>query len=172
MLFPPIISPSSNLFACEQYVADNGEKSSVGKPFAFDLGGESKEKNMRIIPTWLHGPLDYLMGLLLIAAPWIFRLNAGGAETYVLIIIGCAMILLAAITDYEAGIVRGLTMSQHLWVDAATGIFLAASPWIFHFSDFTYLPHVVLGLGELIAAMMTDTKIHRHAPFPARPRRV
>jgi hypothetical protein len=126
---------------------------------------------MRFIPTWFHGAMDYLMGLFLIASPWVFRFNADGAETYVMVCLGGAMVVLALVTDYEVGVLRGITMSQHLWIDAAAGLFLAASPWIFHFSQFTYLPHLILGLGEVVAALTTQTKVHRHAPYPSRPRR-
>jgi hypothetical protein len=36
---------------------------------------------MRMIPTRVHGVLDYLVGALLVAAPWLFDFNRGGAET-------------------------------------------------------------------------------------------
>jgi hypothetical protein len=36
---------------------------------------------MRFIPTRIHGMMDYAMGLLLIAAPWLFGFARGGAET-------------------------------------------------------------------------------------------
>jgi hypothetical protein len=47
---------------------------------------------MRFIPTRIHGIMDYAMGLLLIAAPWIFRFNRGGAETWVPVILGIGAI--------------------------------------------------------------------------------
>ncbi len=43
---------------------------------------------MRFIPTRLHGVLDYLVGTLLIAAPWLLNFNRGGAETWVPVILG------------------------------------------------------------------------------------
>jgi len=36
---------------------------------------------MRVIETKTHGYMDYLMGVLLIAAPWLFDFARGGAET-------------------------------------------------------------------------------------------
>ena len=38
---------------------------------------------MRFISTRVHGILDYLMGPLLIASPWLFDFDNGGAETWV-----------------------------------------------------------------------------------------
>lgn len=42
------------------------------------------------------------------------------------------------------------------WVPVVMGLtLLAASPWIFGFSDRVYLPHVVFGLLEIGAGLMT-----------------
>lgn len=111
---------------------------------------------MRFIPTRIHGMLDYLMGALLIAAPWILDFNRGGAETWVPVILGAGVIMYSLLTDYELGISKTLSMRTHLMLDLIGGIILAASPWIFGFSDFVYLPHLVLGLAEIGAAVFTE----------------
>jgi hypothetical protein len=110
---------------------------------------------MRFIPTRIHGMLDYLMGALLIAAPWILDFNRGGAETWVPVILGAGVILYSLFTDYELGAVRKLSMSAHLWLDLLGGAFLAASPWLFGFDEYVYLPHLILGLAEMGAAIFT-----------------
>ena len=38
---------------------------------------------MRIISTRIHGIIDYLTGLLLIVAPWLFGFANGGAAQWV-----------------------------------------------------------------------------------------
>lgn len=43
---------------------------------------------MRFIPTRVHGMLDYLIGILLIAAPWLFDFDRGGMETWIPVILG------------------------------------------------------------------------------------
>lgn len=110
---------------------------------------------MRFIPTRIHGVLDYLMGALLIAAPWILDFNRGGAETWVPVILGAGVILYSIFTDYELGVVRKLSMPTHLMMDLAGGVFLAISPWLFGFDDFVYLPHLILGIAEIGAAIFT-----------------
>lgn len=110
---------------------------------------------MRFIPTRIHGVLDYLMGALLIAAPWLLDFNRGGAETWVPVILGAGVILYSIFTDYELGAVRKLSMSTHLMLDLIGGIFLAISPWLFGFNDFVYLPHLILGIAEVGAAVFT-----------------
>lgn len=112
---------------------------------------------MRLFSTSVHGVLDYTVGALLIAAPWIFGFARGGAEQWVFVAAGGAALVYSAFTDYEFGLVRKLPMPIHLWLDAFSGVFLAASPWIFGFDQRVWLPHVVAGLFEVFAASVTDT---------------
>jgi hypothetical protein len=117
---------------------------------------------MKILSTRAHGILDYLMGVLLIAAPWLLDLARGGAETWVPVILGAGMIVYSMITDYEMGFSHTLSMRTHLILDLISGVFLAASPWIFGFNEYVYLPHLILGILEIGAALMTET-VPRHA---------
>jgi hypothetical protein len=97
------------------------------------------------------------MGILLIAAPFIFDFNRGGAETWVPIVLGAGAILYSLMTDYELGLSKTISMRTHLTLDLMSGLLLAASPWIFGFSDYVSTPHLVLGLAEVGAALMTKT---------------
>ena len=123
---------------------------------------------MRFIETKTHGYLDYIMGALLIAAPWIFDFDRGGAETWVPVILGIAMIGLALMTDYELGASRQISMRTHLMIDLISGAILAASPWLFGFADYVWEPHLILGILEMGAALMTkrnpsnERSHHRH----------
>lgn len=110
---------------------------------------------MRMIPTKVHGYLDYAMGALLIAAPWLFDFARGGAETWVPVILGAGTILYSLFTDYELGVSKGISMGTHLTLDLAGGLLLAISPWLFGFADFVYVPHLVLGILEIGASLMT-----------------
>jgi hypothetical protein len=50
-----------------------------------------------------------------------------------------------------------ISMRVHLVLDALGGIVLAASPWLFQFHEYVWMPHVVFGLLEFGAAAMTQT---------------
>lgn len=113
---------------------------------------------MRFLPTRIHGYMDYLMGVLLIAAPWLLGFARGGAETWVPVVLGAGVILYSSMTDYELGAVKALSMPTHLWLDGMGGALLAASPWLFGFSEYVWVPHLVLGLLEIGSALMTETR--------------
>jgi len=110
---------------------------------------------MRFISTRIHGIMDYLMGPLLIAAPWLFDFANGGAETWVPVIIGIMILLQQIMSDNEVGVFKSISMATHLRMDFIIGIFLAASPWIFDFDEYVWEPHVILGLMALAASLMT-----------------
>jgi hypothetical protein len=117
---------------------------------------------MKILPTKVHGALDYIVGLLLIVAPWLFGFARGGSETWIPVILGIMVFIYSLFTDYEWSVTQKLPMKTHLLLDALSGIFLAASPWIFHFNDFVYLPHLVVGLFEVLVAAITDSTPYRN----------
>jgi type IV secretory pathway VirB2 component (pilin) len=112
---------------------------------------------MRFIPTRIHGILDYLVGIILIAAPWLLDFNRGGAETWVPVIIGIVILLQTIMTDFEVGMVRMIPMGTHLTMDFFIGLFLAASPWLFGFADFVWVPHVIFGVVAILASLTTHT---------------
>jgi hypothetical protein len=127
---------------------------------------------MRILPTRVHGVLDYTVGLFLIGAPWLLGFDYGGAETVVFVIFGVTAIFYSLFTDYELGVARMLNMRIHLLLDIAAGLFLAASPWLFGFADDVMIPHIVFGAFSVLVALSSETtagravrhsRHHRHA---------
>jgi hypothetical protein len=102
--------------------------------------------------------LDYGMGALLIVAPWLLGFADGGPEMWVPILLGAGVIVYSLLTDYELGVARAIPMSTHLALDAAGGVLLAASPWLFGFADDVWVPHLVLGILEIGASLMTRTR--------------
>lgn len=112
---------------------------------------------MRFIPTRIHGMADYLIGALLIIAPWIFGFSDAGIAAWLPVVLGAGVILYSLLTDYELGAVHTIPMPIHLVLDAAGGVLLAISPWLFGFSELVWIPHLVVGLLEIGAAITTHT---------------
>lgn len=115
----------------------------------------TKTLSMRFLPTRIHGVLDYTVGGFIAASPWLLGFARGGAETKVPEAAGKAAVVYSLFTDYEWGIKKMIPMRQHLLLDLAGGVLLAASPWLFGFAKKTCLPHLLMGLFEIGAALVT-----------------
>ena len=111
---------------------------------------------MRVIPTNIHGIVDYIVGLLLVAAPWLLGFDNDGPQTWVPVAAGLLTIGASMFTDYEWGLVRSIPIPAHLGLDILLGAILAASPWIFGFADAVWIPHVAVGLGEILIAALSQ----------------
>ncbi|WP_207538996.1 SPW repeat domain-containing protein [Sabulicella rubraurantiaca] len=112
---------------------------------------------MRVISTRTHGVLDYLTGLLLIVVPYLLGFADGTAAQYVPQALGVLLLGSSIMTDYELGLMRMIPMPVHLTMDIAMGVLLAASPWLFGFADRVFWPHLLVGLFEIAAGLMTRT---------------
>jgi hypothetical protein len=109
-----------------------------------------------MIPTRLHGIIDYAVGILLILAPYLLGFADGSAAQLVPMTLGAGAILYSLLTDYELAAARLIPMPAHLGLDVVSGLFLAFSPWLFGFSDLIWLPHLIVGVTEIVIALMTD----------------
>jgi SPW repeat-containing protein len=115
-------------------------------------------RGLRIIPTSVHGVIDYAVGILLIAAPWIFGAADNRGAKWTWIIVGAIMLGSALMTNYELGVMHLIPMHVHLAMDTMLGLFLAASPWIVGYSNEGlngWLPPLVVGLAEVGTSMMS-----------------
>ncbi|HEU0137487.1 MAG TPA: SPW repeat protein [Flavobacterium sp.] len=72
--------------------------------------------------------------------------------------VGAGAIVYSLMTAYELGAAKVISMPTHLTIDFISGAFLAASPWIFNFADEVYLPHLIVGILEIGASLMTKTQ--------------
>ncbi len=112
---------------------------------------------MRVLSTRVHGIMDYVLGVLLLASPYLFGFATGGVKQWLPMILGIAVIGISLLTRYEWGALRVIPMPVHLTIDGLSGALLAVSPWLFGFSGIVFVPHLVLGLIELGTSLMTET---------------
>lgn len=96
------------------------------------------------------------MGVLLIASPWILGFADVEAAKWSAVAVGALMLIMSLMTDYEGGAKKAISMGTHLTMDLLAGLFLAASPWLLGFNDQVYLPHLILGIMEIGAALCTQ----------------
>lgn len=126
----------------------------IGLAWAY-LRQPEEKRDFRFIPPYVHGILDYLVGALLIAMPWLFGFAQGGAETWVPVIVGAGAILYSLFTDYPLGVVRRLPLSRHLILDGLGGFFLFVSPFLFGFGNEVLDPFLIFGALEIGVAIFT-----------------
>jgi hypothetical protein len=118
---------------------------------------------IRFLPTSVHGVLDYLVGIALIAAPYLFGFaSVGGIAVYLPIILGIGLILYSLITNYELGIpgIKFIPMPYHLVFDFVAAALLAASPFLFGFANKplnVWLPHLVVGIAVILVVLVSQT---------------
>ncbi len=117
---------------------------------------------MRFLPTKVHGLLDYLVGIALIAAPWLFQFqDVGGMAVYLPIVLGVGLIVYSIFTNYEWGLVKVLPMPYHLVVDFVAAALLALSPWLFGFANQkwnAWVPHVAVGVVVILVVLVSKTQ--------------
>lgn len=118
-----------------------------------------------MISSKIHAILDYTVGILLIAAPWLLGFADNTAATIIPVILGASTVIYSLFTNYEYSLVRLLPYKIHLMIDFMAGLLLLASPWLFGFNDRIYFPHVILGVFEIIAVILSRKEtaaVHRH----------
>lgn len=109
-----------------------------------------------------HGVWEYLVGVLLIASPFLLDVDGGGAKA-VAILLGVALIALAAASEGVTGLVDQVPVPAHAVVDYVVAGVLIASPFLFGFSDDGEPTALFLVLGVLHLVLSIAT---RYLPAP------
>ncbi len=117
----------------------------------------------KFIPTKVHGALDYIVGIALILAPWLFGFSeVGGAAVVIPMVLGVGLILYSLFTKYEWGLIKVVGMPYHLVIDVLASLLLIASPFIFGFYDMdmwnVWVPHVVVGIAVILVVIFSQTQ--------------
>lgn len=117
--------------------------------------------SLRVIPTQVHGVLDYLTGGALLVAPGLLGLGDEPRAALTLRLAGGGAAAYSLLTDYELGLVKLIPMPAHLALDAMSGTLLASSPWLLGFAERGtryWLPHALVGATEVLAAATSKTR--------------
>jgi hypothetical protein len=129
--------------------------------------------SIRFVPTSVHGIFDYIGGILLIAAPFVFGYyNLGGIAVILPIVLGVGLILYSLLTNYERGIpaLKFIPMPVHLVLDFVASALLAVSPFLFGFAHQglnVWLPDVIAGVGVILLVLVTQTHPQERAKVAA-----
>jgi hypothetical protein len=110
---------------------------------------------MRVIPTWVHGLADYVIGFFLLVAPDLLRLFHSEQVQWVPRHFGVAILFLAFASRNEVALFKLISMRAHLVIDYLIGISLAVSPWVLGFYKIVWAPHLLCGILIFTLALFT-----------------
>ena len=114
---------------------------------------------MKFLSPQVHGVLDYLLGALFIAAPFMFGFVSPLAQI-ISLAIGASVILLSLLTRYPLGVLRVIPFPVHGAVEFVAALALIAMPW---FAGFEGVPparnfFVATGVALFAVWLTTDYK--------------
>jgi hypothetical protein len=108
------------------------------------------------IPRFIHGALEYAVGVLLIAAPFLFSFKSHAAVA-VAIVVGVLVLVVAASSDGPTSLVDSVPISAHLLFDVVLAAVLIAAPFLFAFNEESAPTafFIVLGVAHLLMTIGT-----------------
>jgi hypothetical protein len=108
------------------------------------------------IPRFAHGAIEYAIGVLLIAAPFLFDFKASAAVA-VSIVAGVLVLVVASSSDGPTSLVNSVPTSAHLLFDVGLAAVLVASPFLFGFNRESAPTafFIVLGVAHLLMTIGT-----------------
>ena len=109
------------------------------------------------ISRFLHGTIEYLVGALLLAAPFLLAFEADAAVA-LSIVAGVVLIAVAASTEGPTSLINSLPLPVHLLLDLALSAVLIAAPFLFGFSDESSPTAFFLVLGVLHLLITIGTR--------------
>ena len=91
------------------------------------------------VPVLVHGASEYVVGVLFIAAPFLFGFDSNAA-TAAAVVVGLVVLAFTASSDLPTGLVSSVTIGVHVTVDLVLAVLLVALPFILGFTDERRLP--------------------------------
>jgi hypothetical protein len=122
---------------------------------------------MRFLSPRAHSIIGFVVGILLLNAPYIFDFNdASGAATNLARIFGVIIILSELTMRGSFSGIGFISVKTHIVLDILMGAFLVISPWLLGFSDEgtnAWLPHFIIG------GLLMDTGLMTKLPVDEKP---
>lgn len=121
------------------------------------------------VPAFVHGVIEYLAAVLLIAAPFLLSFDDGTAKACS-IVVGVVVLIVAAATAWRTSLISSIPVPAHVALDYVVAALLIAAPFLFGFSDDGTATafFIVLGVVHLLLTIATRFVAEER---PAGPRR-
>lgn len=106
-----------------------------------------------------HNVLDYLLGALLVMAPWIFGMADVTPARLTFLILGVGLITYSLLTNYYYSLSRIIPLGAHMTLDSISGVMLFLAPSLFGYRDSITeaqnAVHLVLGIATFSFVALT-----------------
>jgi hypothetical protein len=119
------------------------------------------------VPAFVHGVLEYVAGVLLIAAPFVLSFDSDTA-TGISVAAGVVVLVVTASTAMSTGLIKSIPVPAHVILDYALALLLIASPFVFGFDDDGSATPFFLVLGIVHLLLTIATRFIREEPTTAR----
>ncbi len=110
--------------------------------------------NIRFVSSRVHGVLDYVAAVGLIAYP--ILLGFSGIALWFSVIGGVGLIGYSLLTDYAFSMVRAFSFKMHLTLDLVAGAGFIAAIFLFGFQGLTAAYYAIMGLGVFALVAVTE----------------
>jgi hypothetical protein len=116
---------------------------------------------MRLIPTRVHGALDFLTAFTLLMLPRAMKLDSNVSR--LLTNAGASTIAYSLLTRYEYGMLKILPFRAHLRLDKLSAFVFCAAPILLPDEDRDVLSLLVgIGFYELAASQLSSLRLGKH----------
>ena len=119
------------------------------------------------IPVALHGIVEYLVGVLCIAAPFLLAFDSDAALACS-IVVGVVILFVAATTSGPTSLVDSLPVAVHVVLDFILAGLLIAAPFLFGFSEDGTATAFFLVLGVVHLLITIGTRFEKPRSYTAR----
>jgi hypothetical protein len=101
--------------------------------------------------------MEPFVGILFIAAPWLFGFSDVDSATTISIIVGAVMLIAGMLTKWRYSVRKLIPLRTHFMTDLALAALLVLSPFIFGFSDEGGATRfmIIAGVLEALTALST-----------------
>lgn len=114
---------------------------------------------MRFLTPRIHGILDYVAAIVLIAAPFLLGfVNANLPALCISLVLGLGLLGYSLITDYAYSLFGAVSFRIHLVFDVVLGLGLVTVPSIFGFAGAVKTYYLAMGIGFLMVVALTGSR--------------
>ena len=114
--------------------------------------------NQGPVPVVVHGAFEYVVGVLFIAAPFLFGFSSSAAPTAAALVVGLLLLAFTATSALPTGLVRSVSLGVHVTVDLVLAVLLVALPFLLGFTDEAAPTALFIVVGVLHLLMTIATR--------------